>query len=208
VNMDGSDDPFYRYTMPAVAIKVPCAAAVLTREVEGTTKMIKTLITNIDDLCAAVGRPVDCFVRTSVSHDADLITYFGQELSANSKIDPKTAKCYVTGNCKQEDLQRCCYKFIQDFVMCKACKNPETYVVVEGKKKNKTVFLMCRGCGNRTNLDDTDRFVKHMLLHPIDSAAQVMPKVLKKSLRVASVLTEAGRGRSRRRRRRLWRGRR
>ena len=49
VNMDGSEDPFYRYTMPTLTIKV-----------EGTTKMIKTQLTNVEAVAQAVGRPADC----------------------------------------------------------------------------------------------------------------------------------------------------
>jgi hypothetical protein len=47
--MDGSEDPFYRYTMPTLTIKV-----------EGTTKMIKTQLTNVEAVAQAVGRPADC----------------------------------------------------------------------------------------------------------------------------------------------------
>mmetsp|Transcript_49 Transcript_49/g.136 ORF Transcript_49/g.136 Transcript_49/m.136 type:complete len:277 (-) Transcript_49:108-938(-) len=146
VNMNGSDDPFYRYTMPAVQTKV-----------EGTTKMIKTILTNIDDLSASIARPVDY-----------IVTYFGQELSANSKVDTKTQKAYVTGHMKLEDLQAACFKFIREHVLCKHCGNPETIVNVVGKGKKKDVVLLCKGCGGKTTLDSTDRFVKYQALHPPD----------------------------------------
>jgi len=144
VNMNGSQDPYYRYTMPCISVKV-----------EGTTKMIKSVLTNIEDVCRAIGRPPDY-----------LVTYLGQELSANSKIEKDTAKAYVTGHFEERKVQELVFKFIQDTVTCANCKNPETTCNIEGKKKNMTLFLTCKGCGGRTDLDPADRFVKYMILHP------------------------------------------
>jgi len=157
VNMNGSDDvlaatvrashcvqPFYRYTMPPLEIKV-----------EGTTKMIKTILTNIEPLSVAVARPVDY-----------LVTYFGQEMSANSKVDKATGKAYVTGNMSLEDLQAAVYKFIREHVTCRKCNNPETIATITGKKKNATIVLICKSCGGKTPLDPTDRFVKYQVQHP------------------------------------------
>mmetsp|Transcript_47865 Transcript_47865/g.95900 ORF Transcript_47865/g.95900 Transcript_47865/m.95900 type:complete len:347 (-) Transcript_47865:117-1157(-) len=144
VNMNGSDDPYYRYTMPCIAIKV-----------EGTTKMIKTVLVNIDDVCRAIGRPPDY-----------LLTFLGQELSANSKIEKETEKAYVTGAMEEKQIQALIFKFIQETVQCGNCKGPETTVHIEGSKKNKTLFLTCKGCGSRTDLDSNERFVKYMILHP------------------------------------------
>lgn len=154
--------PFYRYTMPPVEIKQ-----------EGLTKMIKTVLTNIDAVASACGRPADCefwegtfFSLRMYFISTDLVTYFGQELSAASKIDAKVQKAYVTGAMKLDDLQACCFKFINNYVMCGTCHNPETVVTVSGKKKSMTIVLICKGCGAKTTLDASDRFVKYMTLHP------------------------------------------
>jgi hypothetical protein len=63
-NMDGSEDPHYRYKMPVLQVKV-----------EGATKMIRTVLTNMPSVAAAVGRPMSY-----------LVTYLGQECSAMSQI--------------------------------------------------------------------------------------------------------------------------
>jgi translation initiation factor 2 beta subunit (eIF-2beta)/eIF-5 len=102
VNMNGSQDPYYRYTMPCISVKV-----------EGTTKMIKSVLVNIEDVCRAVGRPPDY-----------LITYLGQELSANAKIEKDTGKAYVTGAFEERKVQELIFKFITDTVTCENCKNP------------------------------------------------------------------------------------
>jgi len=144
VNMNGSQDPYYRYTMPCIQVKV-----------EGTTKMIKSVLTNIEDVCRAIGRPPDY-----------LVTYLGQEMSANSKIEKETGKAYVTGSFEERKVQELVFKFITETVTCGNCKNPETTCNIEGKKKNMVLYLTCKGCGGRTDLDSADRFVKYMILHP------------------------------------------
>jgi len=60
--------------------------------------------------------------------------------------------------------------FVRDAILCARCSNPETKCCIEGNKKNKSLFLSCKGCGNRTSLDSSDRFVKYMLHHPTDDA--------------------------------------
>eukprot|EP00285_Hemiselmis_virescens_P008905 CAMPEP_0173392460 /NCGR_PEP_ID=MMETSP1356-20130122/19705_1 /TAXON_ID=77927 ORGANISM="Hemiselmis virescens, Strain PCC157" /NCGR_SAMPLE_ID=MMETSP1356 /ASSEMBLY_ACC=CAM_ASM_000847 /LENGTH=301 /DNA_ID=CAMNT_0014350259 /DNA_START=287 /DNA_END=1188 /DNA_ORIENTATION=+ len=145
--MNGSSDPFYRYTMPVMVLKV-----------EGTTKMIKSVLVNITDVCSAIGRPVEY-----------LVTYLGQELSANSKID-KDQKAYVTGAMDLQKIQAIVFKFIRETVQCGNCNNPETSVHIEGKKKQAILYLTCKGCGQRTDLDSSDRFVKYMISHPPSDA--------------------------------------
>eukprot|EP00292_Cryptomonas_paramecium_P012140 CAMPEP_0113695184 /NCGR_PEP_ID=MMETSP0038_2-20120614/20749_1 /TAXON_ID=2898 /ORGANISM="Cryptomonas paramecium" /LENGTH=301 /DNA_ID=CAMNT_0000617679 /DNA_START=280 /DNA_END=1182 /DNA_ORIENTATION=- /assembly_acc=CAM_ASM_000170 len=153
VNMNGSSDPYYRYTMPVINVKV-----------EGTTKMIKSVLVNVEDVCQAIGRPVDY-----------LVTFLGQELSANAKVDmdkdkEKIEKAYVTGAMDQKQVQASIFKFIEHFVQCEHCKNPETSVNIEGAKKNKILYLTCKSCGRRSDLDSEDRFVKYMISHPPSDA--------------------------------------
>ena len=53
---------------------------------------------------------------------------------------------------------------------CGNCNNPETSVHIEGKKKQAILYLTCKGCGRRTDLDSTERFVKYMIQHPPSDA--------------------------------------
>lgn len=147
VNMDGSEDPFYRYTMPTLTIKV-----------EGTTKMIKTQLTNVEAVAQAVGRPADY-----------LVTFFGQELSANSKYDKKTGGAYVTGNQNQAELQKLVFSFIKKFVTCAACGNPETNVSYSGPKKKQDIVLTCISCGMKSTVDPVEKLCKFIIQHPMES---------------------------------------
>lgn len=143
VNMDGSDDPFYRYQMPAPLVKV-----------EGTTKMRKSVLTNLVDVSRKVGRPPE-----------HLIVYLGQSLNAAYKIETDTGKAYVSGVHSSADVQSHLLKFIRETVMCHHCHNPETSCHIEGKKKAKVLYLSCKACQERSDLDPTDRFVKFMMQH-------------------------------------------
>jgi len=165
VNMDGSTDAGYRYTMPKVQVKK-----------EGSSKMKKSVIVNLKDVSRAVGRPADY-----------LLTYLGQSLSASAKIEKDSTKhpgedvihkAYIAGHHGDEIIQKLILAFVRDTVMCVHCGNPETTCGIEGSKKHKSLFLCCKSCGNRTSLDTSDRFVKYMLQHPPDNASQGHAKVI------------------------------
>ena len=143
INVNGTTDPFYRYVMPKIEIKV-----------EGTNKMIRTYIMNINNIA-------ECLNRT-----AEYInTYLGQELSVNQCYDKQTERFYVSGKYDQQKIQSALQKMINSFVLCKKCGNPETFNTISGKKKNMTINLICRSCGHTVELNNTDKFVKYIILH-------------------------------------------
>lgn len=71
VNIGGSDDPAYRYKMPRLMSKV-----------EGRGNGIKTVIPNMVDIAAALNRAPSVVTK-----------YFGCELGAQSRWDPKVCVC-------------------------------------------------------------------------------------------------------------------
>ena len=143
INVNGTTDPFYRYVMPKIEVKV-----------EGTNKMIRTYIMNINNIA-------ECLNRT-----AEYInTYLGQELSVNQCYDKQTERFYVSGKYDQQKIQSALQKMINSFVLCKKCGNPETFNTISGKKKNMTINLICRSCGHTVELNNTDKFVKYIILH-------------------------------------------
>jgi hypothetical protein len=114
--------------------------------------MKKTVLVNLSELSCAVGRPPE-----------HLLTLLGHNLSAASKTEK--GKSYVAGHHDPKVIQTQILAFIQAYVMCKNCGNPETSCGLEGSKKNKVLFLNCKSCGKRKSLDSTDRFVKYMMQH-------------------------------------------
>ena len=142
INMNGSDDPFYRYLVKRIKVKHETG---------------KTVIINNDIVSKQTGRPNDW-----------IVTYIGQILGVSTNIDKKNQnKCVLTGKHEEHIIQDKYFEFVKKYILCKYCGNPETMPKIVGKKKNACIELSCRSCGKICELDANDKFVKFMLLHPI-----------------------------------------
>ncbi|KAJ3004365.1 UNVERIFIED_CONTAM: Eukaryotic translation initiation factor 5A-1, partial [Siphonaria sp. JEL0065] len=97
-------DKFYRYKMPKIISKI-----------EGKGNGIKTVIPNMADVSKALSRP-----------PAYATKYFGIELGAQTKVEEKTDRYIVNGAHDANKLQQVLDGFINKFVLCPSCKNPET----------------------------------------------------------------------------------
>jgi translation initiation factor 5 len=142
ININGKDDPFYRYVVKKIKIKQETG---------------KTIIVNNDIISKQTGRPEDW-----------IVTYLGQSLGVSSNIDKKNQnKCSLTGKHEEKVLQEKYFDFVKKYVLCGKCGNPETTPFIIGKRKNQSIELSCRSCGENTQLDGDDKFVKFMVLHPM-----------------------------------------
>jgi len=143
INMNGSDDPFYRYLVKKIKVKHETG---------------KTVIINNDIVSKQTVRPIDW-----------IVTYIGQALGVSTNIDKKNQnKCTLTGKHEEYIIQEKYFEFVKKYILCRHCGNPETLPTILGKKKNASVDLSCRSCGKSDSLDSSDKFVKFMLLHPIN----------------------------------------
>lgn len=79
----------------------------------------------------------------------DLIKYFGFELGAQTNIDPKDDRWIINGAHDAAKLQDYLDGFINRFVLCGSCKNPETTTNI----KDGRISLDCKACGAHTNVD-------------------------------------------------------
>ncbi|GMM28849.1 translation initiation factor eIF5 [Martiniozyma asiatica (nom. inval.)] len=120
-------DPFYRYKMPLLQIKK-----------EGRGNGVRTSIENIEEVARALARPVNYVIK-----------YFGFELGTQTAIDAKNERYLINGHHEANDLQDILDGFINKFVLCLACKNPET--VLEISKDD--VKRDCKACGKITMVD-------------------------------------------------------
>ncbi|KAM0190924.1 hypothetical protein ACHAPA_010191 [Fusarium lateritium] len=120
-------DAFYRYKMERLQTKI-----------EGKGNGIKTVVVNLSSVAASLARP-----------GAYVIKYFGFELGAQTNIDPKDDRWIINGAHDAPKLQDHLDGFINKFVLCKKCKNPETDVVI----KDDHILLDCKACGQRTDVD-------------------------------------------------------
>ncbi|KAI0603181.1 domain found in IF2B/IF5-domain-containing protein [Biscogniauxia sp. FL1348] len=120
-------DAFYRYKMEKIQTKI-----------EGKGNGIKTVVVNLSSVAASLARP-----------GSYVIKYFGFELGAQTNIDPPDDRWIINGAHDAPKLQDYLDGFINKFVLCKKCKNPETDVVI----KDGRIVLDCKACGQRTDVD-------------------------------------------------------
>jgi translation initiation factor 5 len=120
-------DPFYRYKMERLQTKI-----------EGKGNGIKTVITNLTSVAQSLARP-----------GSYLIKYFGFELGAQTNLDPADDRWIINGAHESIKLQELLDGFINKFVLCKKCKNPETDVHI----KDGRIMLDCKACGQRSEVD-------------------------------------------------------
>lgn len=120
-------DPFYRYKMERLQSKI-----------EGKGNGIKTVIVNLSSVAQSLARP-----------GAYVIKYFGFELGAQTNTNPADDRWIINGAHEASKLQDYLDGFINKFVLCKKCKNPETEVVI----KDGRILLDCKACGVRSDVD-------------------------------------------------------
>ncbi|KAA8496142.1 Eukaryotic translation initiation factor 5 [Porphyridium purpureum] len=144
INIGGQeDDKFFRYRMPPIQPKV-----------EGRGNGIKTRIVN----CSTIAK---CLKR----RPGYLCKFFGCELGAQTTINEPEDKYIVNGAFEQKVLAELVTKFIELFVLCSQCKQPETDLVVS---KKGLITQECKACGMSSMCDMTHKLCNYILNNPPD----------------------------------------
>ncbi|KAJ3056961.1 hypothetical protein HK097_002339 [Rhizophlyctis rosea] len=115
-------DKFYRYKMPKIIAKV-----------EGKGNGIKTVISNISEVAKSLSRPPTYPTK-----------FFGCELGALVKFEEKADRYIVNGAHTADKLQDLLDSFIDKFVLCPSCQNPETDLTIT---KDEIIMRNCKACG-------------------------------------------------------------
>ncbi|KAJ3092437.1 hypothetical protein HK102_007256 [Quaeritorhiza haematococci] len=145
INISGdNNDKFYRYKMPRLQAKV-----------EGKGNGIKTVIPNMTDIARSLGRP-----------PAYPTKFFGCELGALVTCDAKNDRYIVNGQHSADRLQQLLQGFINKFVLCPSCKNPETDLVI----KKDYIIRVCKACGAKNDVDLRHKLTTFILKNPPDQA--------------------------------------
>src|SRR5437016_5698698 len=105
---------------------------------EGRGNGLKTKIPNLSDIAKDLRRDA-----------ADILKLFGFELGAVTIKMDETNTYIVNGKFSANQLADVLDLFIDKFVLCGSCRNPET-IVVPSKGQVK---LRCISCGNETQCD-------------------------------------------------------
>ncbi|TFK74190.1 hypothetical protein BDN72DRAFT_789844 [Pluteus cervinus] len=138
------DDKFYRYRMP-----------LLTTKIEGKGNGIKTVVPNMSDVARALSRPPTYPTK-----------FFGCELGAQTSFDEKNDRYIVNGAHNADRLRELLDTFIDKFVLCKSCKNPETELVILKSGRNEDIIRDCKACGERTGVDMRHKLTTFILKNP------------------------------------------
>lgn len=117
INVNGSDDPFYRYKMPPLKVKFQAKNG-------GTTVII-----NADKVAQAIYREI-----------SDLKKCFSKGISAS--VEASNGTLMIPGQYEQGKLQEVLMKYILRDVLCTGCKNPETVKSSKSKSNRR-----CQACG-------------------------------------------------------------
>lgn len=125
---------------------------ILLTKIEGKGNGIKTVIPNMSDVSRALSRPPSYPTK-----------FFGCELGAQTSFDDKTDRYIVNGAHDATKLRELLDVFIEKFVLCKSCKNPETEIII---LKNEDVIRDCKACGERTIVDMRHKLVTFIIKNP------------------------------------------
>ncbi|KAG1821898.1 domain found in IF2B/IF5-domain-containing protein [Suillus subaureus] len=138
------DDKFYRYRMPLLLTKI-----------EGKGNGIKTVVPNMADVARALSRPPTYPTK-----------FFGCELGAQTSSDDKNERYIVNGAHDASRLRELLDVFIDKFVLCRSCKNPETDLIILKSGRNEDIVRDCKACGERTGVDMKHKLVTFILKNP------------------------------------------
>jgi len=143
-------DQFYRYKMPKLVAKV-----------EGKGNGIKTVIVNMPEIAKSLNRPPMYPTK-----------YFGCLLGAQVNFDNKSERYIVNGSHDPNKLQDLLDGFIQKYVLCQSCENPETILSVN--KKKEIIGTNCMACGHAGTISAAnDRVAAYILKNPPPKPAAV-----------------------------------
>ncbi len=132
INMNGSDDPSYRYKMPGFEV---------INGGGGNGRF--TRLVNIKH------------ISRTINHPPEVICKFIAGITGSNYID---ARQELTGNHTSSDLNKLILLYIKNLVLCPKCNIPETIPSVYGSKKNAGIELTCSACKNKTQISANNKY--------------------------------------------------
>lgn len=139
INIRGLEDiidPSYRYKM---------------EHINTTQQKGKIIITNINDIAK------NLTVQNVKEHNDKskmIIEFLKKKFSVAIKCDKELTKVELKG-VTEEELQIAIYEFIEYFVICPICRNPETIL----SKKNSNLYITCQACSYHDKIKDNNKII-------------------------------------------------
>ncbi|KAG0417778.1 Eukaryotic translation initiation factor 5 [Dictyocoela roeselum] len=129
-----SNDPHYRYKMPKLQIKHESS---------------KTVLLNIVEIGNALKRNPKTIIKYS-------------SMSLGTQAFTENNKYSVNGRHRLDSLEKIIMDFINELVLCKKCKSPETFFLKVAKSKKGGLKRECLACGAKF-LDDNNKIATFIL---------------------------------------------
>ncbi|GJN94582.1 hypothetical protein Rhopal_007665-T1 [Rhodotorula paludigena] len=99
----------------------------------------------------------------------DPTKYFGCELGAQATFNDDTERYIVNGAHDQNRMRELLDGFIDRFVLCQSCKNPETELIIT---KKDFIEADCKACGHRGDIDLKHKLTTFILKNPPKKASK------------------------------------
>lgn len=160
------NDTFYRYKMPRLQSKI-----------EGRGNGIKTVIPNMSEIARALSRSPLYVTK-----------FFGFELGAQTTTNTDADRYIVNGAHDADRLQDLLDIFIQRYVLCKSCKNPETDIII---LKNDKIVRDCKACGRQSDVPQNTKLASVILKNPPKNSKSKKNKAKNNTPEYANVEKEA-----------------
>lgn len=146
-NIGNTSDPFYRYKMDHMTVNYT-----------GKNQNTRTHLTNLDAIS-----------KQLITKSSYIIKFMSSRLGTLGKYDTKIQTWYLKGRVGIEVLSNLLNEFIEIYVKCIICGNPETYLIA---KRGKPLCMRCFACGNKCTpydkKDTKDTVPKMILRDPQD----------------------------------------
>ncbi|KAF9930824.1 hypothetical protein BGZ65_005151 [Modicella reniformis] len=144
-------DPYYRYKMPALEIRInPARVRTNNPRNEPIEIPASTQLQNLSSIARALNRPLEYLSR-----------YLELELELRGIMEDRQRwfKLCDAGDLTELELIMTLDKFIRRFVLCSICQNPETALTI----LKTCVMKECGACGQRTRVDPFSKLTRYLL---------------------------------------------
>ena len=135
LNVSRIDDSHYRYKMPGVLTKI-----------EGSGNGTKTVIPNLNEIARSLDRD-----------SVEMCKFFGIELGAQARYVERDSRAVINGMHDTSTVQEIVYKYIDMFVLCPECGNPETSYVIKN-----SIRKTCAACGRSKRVEMTHKLCSYI----------------------------------------------
>ncbi|KAF9359878.1 hypothetical protein BGX26_011168 [Mortierella sp. AD094] len=143
-------DPYYRYKMPALDIRInPARIRTNNPQREAIEVPASTQIQNLTAVAKALNRPLEYLSK-----------FFELELEMQGVMEDRQRWFKLCGGeLSEQELMIVLDKFIRRFVLCFICNNPETALTIF----NTHIMKECGACGQSTRVDRFSKLTRYIL---------------------------------------------